>query len=204
VRQLIEQRLAAGQAQTEPKPHLLANVIGPVSRELLAMIEAPTRQAAVLIALIERNAGLTVLFTERSPDLTHHPGQISFPGGRLDHPDETAVAAALREAQEEVGLDRRSVSVAGCLDEHVTGTGFRVTPVIGFVPDDFVPVPDPIEVQTVFEVPLEFLLDPANVHETVRERFGTRFRSFEYRYAGHQIWGATAAMLITFRGLING
>lgn len=203
MRELIERRLAARPADADPKRRLLANVVGAVSSELLELVNAPSQQAAVLIALIERSRGLTVLFTERAPHLKRHPGQISFPGGRLDHSDETIVAAALREAEEEVGLGRASVTVAGCLGPHVTGTGFKVTPVIGFVAGDFEPVPDPTEVQTVFEVPLKFLLDPDNVCESLKVRFGTRFRSFEYVYEGHRIWGATAAMLMSFRDVIN-
>lgn len=203
VRRRIEQRLAAWQPEPAPEHRVYANVIGPVSAELRDAVAAPSRKAAVLIALIERDAAYRMLFTERSPDLRHHPGQISLPGGRLD-PDESVVDAALREAYEEIRLDPGQVSVAGCLDEHITGTGFKVTPVVGFVTGAFVPVPDPTEVRAVFEVPLEFLLDPANVSESVHERFGTRFRTYEYRYAGHRIWGATAAMLLTFRDLING
>jgi 8-oxo-dGTP pyrophosphatase MutT (NUDIX family) len=187
----------------DPEARLLANVEGPVSQALRAAIESPGRQAAVLLALVERSAGLSMLFTERSPHLSQHAGQVSFPGGRLEPGDPDAVATALREAHEEVGLASQQVSVAGCLDEHATGTGFVVTPVVGFVDAGFVAVPNPEEVEAVFEVPLDYLLDAKNFQLSYRERFGSRFRTFELHYDGHLIWGATAAMLVNFREMID-
>jgi 8-oxo-dGTP pyrophosphatase MutT (NUDIX family) len=202
VRALIERRLAIRQPQADPRARMLEHVVGEVSAELLDAIDASRRPAAVLLGLVERAQGLQVLFTERAAHLTHHPGQVSFPGGRVEESIETVVDAALREAHEEVGLERRDVTIAGCLDPHVTGTGFSVTPVVGFVAGSFVPRPDPGEVSDVFEVPLAFLLDPASVRETYRQRFGSRFRSYEFHYEGRLIWGATAAMLVTFKGLL--
>ncbi len=122
---------------------------------------APT-PAAVLVPLVNRPDGLTVLFTERSADLPDHPGQISFPGGRVEPEDIDVEAAALREAEEEIGLPRDRVSVLGRLADYETVTGYRVTPVVGWVEPPFVVKPDPVEVADVFEVPLAFLLDPAN------------------------------------------
>jgi 8-oxo-dGTP pyrophosphatase MutT (NUDIX family) len=173
-------------------------VIGPISGELRARLAVPGAQAAVLLGLVERAAGLTVLLTERAPHLKAHGGQIAFPGGRIEAIDATPVDAALREAAEEVGLGTHEVAVAGQLPPHITGTGFIVTPVIGFIAAPFVARPDPAEVADVFEVPLGWLLDAANRHEYRLERFGTLFRSFEFHYAGRRIWGATAAMLVTF------
>lgn len=202
MRRLIEQRLATARLPDDPRSRLLANVEGPVSRELLELIDQPTHRAAVLLALVERPGGWTVLFTERASHLAHHPGQVSFPGGRLAGEQEDAVGAALREAWEEVRLDPSDVFVAGSMPEHITGTGFTITPIVGFVRERFRPQPDPGEVAAVFEVPLDFVLEPDNMRMGYRERFGTRFRVYELTYGDYLIWGATAAMLVTFRDLL--
>lgn len=205
LRALIEVRLSAARpAPDDPKGHFLAQVEGPISAEMLAAIERPRYRAAVLVALIERAGGFTVLFTERARHLKAHPGQISLPGGRLQRGDAGAVDAALREAREEVGLDPALVSVAGCLEPQVTGTGFHITPVVGFVSGAFEPIADPGEVASVFEAPLAFVLDRANVRRGRRERLGTVFRVEELEYRGHVIWGATAAMLRSLRVLLLG
>lgn len=159
----------------------------------------PLRPAAVLVALIARAQGPRVLFTRRTEALRHHAGQISFPGGRIEADDADPVAAALREAQEEVGLFPALSSPMGYLDPFVTITGFHVFPVVATVSGDYVPRLDPSEVAEAFEVPLHFLLDPANVHELDVDWQGRRRRLLEYRYEGHRIWGATAAMLVNFR-----
>jgi 8-oxo-dGTP pyrophosphatase MutT (NUDIX family) len=204
MRSQIEARLrAARPGILDPKAQFLAQVEGAVSAELLAAIERPRSVAAVLLGLVERPGGLTVLFTERAHHLRDHPGQISFPGGRLQREDGGVVDTALREAHEEVGLAPQWVSVAGCLQPQVTGTGFMITPVVGFIRGDFEAIPDPGEVASVFEAPLEFVLDPSNVRSAQRERLGTVFRVEELTYAGHLIWGATAAMLRSFRELLG-
>ena len=205
VRALIEARLRAPQsASSDPKAHFLAQVVGPVSAEMRAAIEKPRFAAAVLLGLVERPAGLTVLFTERARHLRDHPGQISLPGGRLHGGKETVIGAALREAQEEVGLDPGLVTVAGCLEPQVTGTGFHITPVVGFIRGDFLACPDPGEVASVFEAPLDFVLNPGNIRPSRRERLGTWFEVEELEYGGHVIWGATAAMLRSLRVLLRG
>ena len=166
-----------------------------------AQARAP-RAAAVLMALIERPAGLAVLLTERSPHLVDHAGQISFPGGRVEAADRDPVATALREADEELGLAPASVQVLGELPVHLTGTGFSVTPVVGLVGDaiDLAALrPDSDEVAGVFEVPLRYLMDPANHQRRVIGE-GNRRRTFyamPYEAGGRSffIWGATAAML---------
>lgn len=161
--------------------------------------QMPLRPAAVLVALVERRDGPQVLLTRRTEALRHHAGQIAFPGGRIEPDDASPVAAALREAQEEVGLSESLSSPLGYLDPFVTITGFHVFPVVASVRGAFVPAPDPSEVAEAFEVPLAFLLDPANVQAHDVDFQGRRRRVLEFRYGGRRIWGATAAMLVNFR-----
>ena len=161
--------------------------------------DASLRPAAVLVALIDRAAGPHVLLTRRTEALRHHAGQISFPGGSIDPGDADPVAAALREASEEVGLGSGLSQPLGYLDPFVTITGFHVFPVVATVSRAYVPLLDPREVAEAIEVPLDFLLDARNVRELDVDWQGRRRRLLEYRYQGHHIWGATAAMLVNFR-----
>ena len=165
----------------------------------LLPLDVPLRLAAVLVALVQRPGGPRVLLTRRTEALRLHAGQVSFPGGRIEASDADPVAAALREAHEEVGLASSHSSPLGYLDPFVTITGFHVFPVVASVRDGFRAVPDPNEVAEAFEVPLQFLLDPANVHALDVDFQGRRRRILEFRYGGHRIWGATAAMLVNFR-----
>lgn len=152
--------------------------------------------AAVLVPLVDHPTGLTVLLTQRTAHLTDHAGQISFPGGRIEPSDEHPVAAALREAEEEVGLPASHVEIVGRLDSYVTGTGFEIVPVVAFVRVPYPLRPDPFEVAEVFEVPLDFLVDPGNLQRGSREWQGkTRF-FFALPYENRYIWGATAGMLV--------
>jgi 8-oxo-dGTP pyrophosphatase MutT (NUDIX family) len=137
-----------------------------------------------------------VLLTERATHLRQHAGQISFPGGVLSNAGEDPVAAALREAREEVGLAPSQVDVCGCMPVQLTVTGFRVTPVIGWLDAGFRPLPDPAEVQTAFEVPLSHLLASGSHSREVRERHGSRFTTDVFVYERYRIWGATAAILV--------
>ena len=158
--------------------------------------EGEPTPAAVLVPLVNRPQGLQVLLTRRSADLPDHPGQISFPGGRVERDDPTLAAAALREATEEVGLPADRVSVLGELAQYETVTGFRVTPVVGWVEPPFALITDPVEVAEAFEVPLSFVLDPANRSRHHR-MIGTLRRDYwAIPFGERYIWGATAAMLL--------
>ena len=158
--------------------------------------EGVAKPAAVLVPLVNRDDGLTVLFTERSLDLPDHPGQISFPGGRIEPEDRDAGVAALREAYEEVGLSQQRVTLLGRLAEYETVTGYRVTPVVGWIEPPFDVTPDPVEVADVFEVPLSFLLEPANQQRHFRMIGDRRRDYYAIPYGERYIWGATAAMLL--------
>jgi 8-oxo-dGTP pyrophosphatase MutT (NUDIX family) len=135
-----------------------------------------------------------VILTHRPEDMRAHPGQVAFPGGKLD-PGEDAVAAALREAHEELAIDPADVRIVGASDRFVTGTGYDVTPVLGLVPPDLAITPNPVEVASWFEAPLDFLLDPANHQHKEKEWFGRMRPYIEIDWQGHLIWGITAAIL---------
>jgi 8-oxo-dGTP pyrophosphatase MutT (NUDIX family) len=199
---VIRRALKAARTPRDPRERLLGNVEGPLSPKLREILERPGRPASVLLALLERPGGVTVLFTERAAHLKDHAGQISLPGGRICA-GETAAAAALREAHEEVGLTPGGVDVLGSLDGFLTGTGFTITPVVGYVADPaFVPAPDPHEVASVFEVPLEIILDRDAMGVGYFERHGSRLLTYELNYQSRRIWGATAAVLRNFQDVI--
>jgi 8-oxo-dGTP pyrophosphatase MutT (NUDIX family) len=175
--------------------------------EVVARMRAalPTRRtpAAVLVPLVERATGLTVLLTQRATTLKDHAGQISFPGGRIEPEDADAWHAALREAREEIGLSSSLVEFAGYLPDHIVISGFRVTPVVGFVKPDYQLQIAAAEVHDAFEVPLDFILDAAN-HKSRRRKIGDLTLDIhDIPYGGRNIWGATAGMLMTFRRLLQ-
>ena len=151
--------------------------------------------AAVLVAVVDRPVP-TVILTERPETMRQHPGQISFPGGRIDPGDDGPVAAALREAEEEIALPRNAVQLVGMADLYRTVTGFEVTPVVGVVPPGLPLVPRPGEVAAMFEAPLHYLLDPR--HQVVRTALwrGRERSYYEIDWQGRRIWGATAAMIV--------
>jgi 8-oxo-dGTP pyrophosphatase MutT (NUDIX family) len=160
-------------------------------------------RAAVLVPLVERPDGLNVLLTLRASHLKNHAGQVSFPGGRIEDTDAGPWEAALREAHEEIGLESRYVARAGYLRDHVVISGFRVTPVVGFVAPGFDLRLDTTEVEDVFEVPLEYALDPANQVPRERHFAGLTIVTCDIRYHDRQIWGATASMLLTLSRLLR-
>lgn len=177
------------------------------SPELIARMRAamPAQRipAAVLVPLVERAAGLTVLLTERAATLKDHAGQISFPGGRIEPDDQDAWHAALREAFEEIGLASTLVEFAGYLPDHYVITGFRVTPVVGFVNPEYSLRVAKAEVHDVFEVPLDFILDATN-HKARRRQLGDiEFEVHDIPYGARNIWGATAGMLLSLRRMLK-
>jgi len=163
----------------------------------------PLRSAAVLIPIIDRRDGMTVLFTRRTKHLKAHAGQISFPGGGRDPSDNDIIDTALRELSEETGIARRKVSVLGRLQSYKTVTDYEVVPVAGVVTPDFTLKIDVNEVESTFEAPLSFLMDPANL---VRERrmFRGKLRSYyAIPYGDHYIWGATAAIMVNLAAVLR-
>jgi 8-oxo-dGTP pyrophosphatase MutT (NUDIX family) len=152
-------------------------------------------RAAVLIPLLQRGEGLSVLLTQRTDHLHDHAGQISFPGGRMDPGDSSPNDTALRESEEEIGLDRRGVEIIGHLPQYLTVSGYSVTPVVGLVQPQAEYVLDTFEVADVFEVPLHFLMDPVNHQVRVWESDQGSRRFYSMPYENRFIWGATAGML---------
>jgi 8-oxo-dGTP pyrophosphatase MutT (NUDIX family) len=197
-RERIVTRLANTQPRHTRQDWLAPGLSLPETRELQAFLPAAPIPAAVLIPLVEREEGFTVLLTQRASQLKNHAGQISFPGGRIEPEDLGPREAALREAHEEIGLEARFVTVVGYLSDYILLSGFRVTPVVSFVRPGFELLLDADEVDDTFEVPLSHVFEPAN-HRSQRRLFGTSSNEFpvwDIQYKGHNIWGATAGMLL--------
>lgn len=177
-----------------PRDFSPRRVLGDLPPDMLP--RKPWKPAAVLVPLLTCRSDPTILLTERTRGLLDHAGQVSFPGGSREDRDADAVQTALREAEEETGLDHRLVEPVGYLDGYLTITGYAVTPVVGLVSAGFEPRPDPVEVAEVFEVPLAFLRDPTN-RQVRQRRVGERELGYYlFEYHNHSIWGATAAMLV--------
>jgi 8-oxo-dGTP pyrophosphatase MutT (NUDIX family) len=192
-REWVLQRLCAPLADA-PEPGFLRYVHSP---------EHSVTPAAVLVPLINRSAGVTVMLTQRTAHLNDHAGQISFPGGRVEQGDADRIQTALREAEEETGLDRTAIQVIGSLPDYDIPTGFRVTPIVGWIEPPVHFDPDPFEVAEVFEVPLGHFLDPANHQRHSDVVNGRRRNYYAMPYQQRHIWGATAGMLFTlYRALV--
>lgn len=194
----IETRLANTRPRHAAEDWLTPGLSLQESRALQAYLPVAPIPAAVLVPLVERPDELTVLLTQRASQLKNHAGQISFPGGRIEPEDAGPREAALREAYEEIGLEGQFVSVVGYLADHILLSGFRVTPVVGFVRPGFELLLDAQEVDDTFEVPLSHVFEPNN-HRSQRRRFGAghgEMRVWDIQYQGHNIWGATAGMLL--------
>jgi len=202
-RQLIEERLRDTQPGGDPVKALIAGLEPGQAEELRKLLPAEFSRAAVLVPIVDRPEGLTILLTQRASHLKHHPGQVSFPGGRVEANDAGPWETALRETEEEIGLGREHVSLAGYLADHFVISGYLVTPAVAFVRTGFELKLDLTEVDEVFEVPLEFVLDPAN-HVPRERRFGGHtFKAFDIPYQRHNIWGATAGMLMSLHRMLR-
>jgi 8-oxo-dGTP pyrophosphatase MutT (NUDIX family) len=180
----------------------LADAPPDVVAKVRASMPAIRVPAAVLVPLVERADGMTVLLTQRAATLKDHAGQISFPGGRIEREDADSWRAALREAHEEIGLTESFVEFAGYLPDHWVGTGFRVTPVVGFVNPAYGLRIATDEVHDAFEVPLEFIFNESNHKARTRELGGVTLEVRDIPYGERNIWGATAGMLLTLRRLL--
>jgi len=181
----------------------LAGATAEIASKVRAALPSRRVPAAVLIPLVERTTGLTVLLTQRAETLKDHAGQVSFPGGRIEPEDKDAWHAALREAYEEIGLRAEFVEFAGYLPDHHVITGFRVTPVVAFVNPEYQLRIAAAEVHDAFEVPLDFILDAANHKSRRRELGGISIEVHDIPYGDRNIWGATAGMLMTLRRMLQ-
>ena len=206
MKEIIETMLAGTRPEKDIQAAYRGRHLGDLP-EILRPDPAALRPAAVLVPLIEHASALTVLLTRRTETLPEHPGQIAFPGGRVEPVDNGVLDAALRETEEETGLPRHFVRPVGYLPQYHTITGYSVVPVVGFVRPGFTPRPDPTEVAEIFEVPLDFILDPANQLRETREFRGVdvSYYVIPWRARGrdYRIWGATAAMLVDFALRVN-
>ncbi|HVB69721.1 MAG TPA: CoA pyrophosphatase [Acetobacteraceae bacterium] len=180
-------------------PHDGAVVYGD---EVLQGLHAPPIPAAVLVPVVLGKVP-GILLTKRNAHLSKHAGQVSFPGGRIDA-GETPEAAALREAEEEVALASRDVELLGRMADYVTGTGYRITPVVGLLPPGLKLHPSPDEVELVFELPIDVLLDPLAPRRQRHERHGNLREYWVWPHPDHYIWGATAAILVHLAQKLRG
>jgi 8-oxo-dGTP pyrophosphatase MutT (NUDIX family) len=197
LKQRILRRFAGSQPQHELADWRLLGVDTELSRRLQKHFPADPVPAAVLVPLVDHERGLTILLTHRATHLAKHSGQISFPGGRIEPGDADVASAALREAQEEIGLDPAQVRVFGYLPDHILISGFRVTPVLALVTPPFSLDLNPAEVAGVFEVPAAHVFDQRNHRASLRRVGDEDLLLHEIPWEGQNIWGATAGMLLT-------
>ena len=198
LRSRILRRFEGSQPRHELADWRMLGVDAERSRRLARHFPPDPVAAAVLVALVDRPEGLSVLLTERASQLAKHAAQISFPGGRLEDSDADIASAALREAQEEIGLDPSRVRVFGYLPDHLVFSGYRVTPVLSLVTPPFALVPNPAEVAAVFEVPVSHVFDAGNHKARLRRVGDEDMLLYDIPWQGQNIWGATAGMLLTF------
>ena len=198
IRERILRRFAGTQPQHELTDWRVLGVDAERSQRLARQFPKDPVPAAVLVPLVDRPAGMTVLLTQRASQLARHAAQIAFPGGRVDDCDADEASAALREAREEIGLEPARVQVFGYLPDHAVISGFRVTPVLGLVTPPFSLELNPHEVAGVFEVPLDHVLDSANHKARLRKVGDEEMLLYDIPWEGQHIWGATAGMLLTF------
>lgn len=203
LREEIARRLHGTAPGGDPLAAWSSGLSAPQAEELRRHLPATFTHAAVMVPLVERPRGLTVLLTQRASHLKHHPGQISFPGGRIEAADAGPWEAAVRETREEIGLGPEFVSLAGYLHDHMVLTGYLITPAVAFVREGFELALDLSEVESTFEVPLEFVLDPGNRIPRTRVFAGREFLTHDIPYEGRHIWGATAGMLLSLAQLLQ-
>lgn len=196
LKRLIEERLQDTRPAVDPRMAYPAGVTPEVDQAIRQYFPATPIAAAVLVPLVDHPSGLTVLLTQRATHLKHHPGQISFPGGRIEAHDGGPLEAALRETEEEIGLSREHVRFVGYLDPHLVLTGYWITPVVAFVQPGFELQLDEREVAGTFEVPLAHILDVANHRSRERMLGDVPIRVHDIPYGEHNIWGATAGVLM--------
>ncbi|NVJ67185.1 MAG: CoA pyrophosphatase [Gammaproteobacteria bacterium] len=158
--------------------------------------------SAVLVPIVERAAGLQLILTQRSEHLKHHPGQISFPGGRMDDTDKSLIHTALRETEEEIGIPESKIEVLGKLGLQPTVSQFMIQPIVGLVESSYDFIINHDEVDEAFEVPLDFVFDPSNQQKSYREFNGIRYPIYAMPYQGRNIWGATAQIIVSFSKLL--
>jgi 8-oxo-dGTP pyrophosphatase MutT (NUDIX family) len=205
LKRLIEERLQGTRPAVDPRMAFPAGVTSETAQAIRQYFPASPVAAAVLVPIVDHPSGLTVLLTERAPHLKNHPGQISFPGGRIETHDAGPLEAALRETEEEIGLSRDHVRAVGYLEPHLVLTGYWITPVVAFVQPGFDLALDPREVANTFEVPLAHILDTTNHRSRDRKLGDATIKVHDIPYGGHNIWGATAGILIAlYRVLTSG
>jgi 8-oxo-dGTP pyrophosphatase MutT (NUDIX family) len=199
----VEQRLGGTAPGGDPLDAWIAGLTPEQTTELRRQLPLHLQRAAVMVPLVERPDGLTVLLTQRASHLKNHPGQISFPGGRIEPDDAGPWAAALRETREEIGLEPDYATLAGYLHDHIVLTGYQITPAVAFVRPGFTLQLDRTEVDDVFEVPLEFVLDASHHVPRSRRFAGREFLTHDIPYGERHIWGATAGMLLSLYRLLR-
>ena len=203
LRRLIEERLKDSRAVPDASLAVPAGFAATDVEAIRAYFPAAPAAAAVLVPIVDHDSGLTVLLTERASHLKNHAGQISFPGGRVESTDLNPLEAALREAEEEIGLGREHVTFVGYLEPQLVLSGFWVTPVVSFVQPGFELKLDRREVAAAFEVPLLHILDVANHRSRERKLGDVSVQVYDIPYLGHNIWGATAGMLLALRRILT-